>query len=95
MKKPQQKIPSLDLNFWAYHHMKNNSPELVNQGGRVIGLFNPDDAFYKFSEEYNNNCTVNVLDFVNAQRQLRAMMMSLKGQNENAKGYRYETNYNR
>jgi hypothetical protein len=87
MKDIPRKIPSLDLNFWAFHHMHANTSQLVVQGGRVVGLFDPDETFYRLSDEYNSNCGVKVLDYVNSQRQLRAMMMSLKGQQtENGKG---------
>jgi len=42
-------------------------------------LFNADNTFYELSARYNSNEPVNVLDFVNAQRQLKARMFALKG----------------
>lgn len=72
------KIPIFDLNLSAFQHLHGNTPELELQGTRVIFLFNPDDTFYQLSALYNRNSTVNVLDYVNAQRQLRAMMLSMR-----------------
>lgn len=72
------KIQILDLNFSAFQRLHGNIPELELNGTRVSFLFNADDTFHKLSASYNSNESVNVLDFVNAQRQLRAMMMSMK-----------------
>lgn len=72
------KIPILDLNFSAFQLLHGNPPELILQGNRVIFMFNSDDTFYQLSARYNDNETVNVLDFVNATRQLRAMMFSMR-----------------
>jgi hypothetical protein len=79
MKNQRQKIPIFDLNLAAFQHLHGNTPELELQGTRVIFLFNPNDMFYKISGIYNSNTSVNVLDFVNSQRQLRAMMLSMRG----------------
>jgi hypothetical protein len=73
-----RKIPSLDLNQWAFHSYHGNPPDLVTQGGRVIGLFNADNAFYEITERYNNNEDIPVMDFVREQRKMRARMMALK-----------------
>lgn len=72
------KIPVIDLNLSAFQHLHNNTPELELQGTRVIFLFNPDETFYRLSALYNGNSSVNILDYVNAQRQLRVMMLSMK-----------------
>jgi hypothetical protein len=79
-KSTPSKIQILDLNFAAHQRLHGNIPKLELNGSRVSFLFNADDTFYKLSASYNSNELVNVLDFVNAQRQLRAMMMSMKGQ---------------
>jgi hypothetical protein len=52
---------------------------MVMQGTRIALLFTADDNFYDISEKFNSNHAVNVLDFVNAQRQLKAKMFSMKG----------------
>jgi len=75
------KIPVLDLSFSAFQHLHKNTPELSLQGTRVVFLFEATDTFYRLSELYNCNGSVRVLDYVNAIRQLRAMMMAMKGQN--------------
>lgn len=75
------RVPVLDLNFSAFQYLNGNCPQLELQGNRVIFFFAADDMFYRLSEKYNRNETVNVLDFVNATRQLRSMMMSIKNQN--------------
>jgi hypothetical protein len=92
----QRKIPILDLNLSAFQHLHGNTPELVNQGGRVVFMFDSDDAFYKLSELYNSNISVAVLDMVNAQRELKSKMLSMKGQQrENGTRVNYERNFNR
>jgi len=73
------KIPIFDLNLSAFQHLHGNTPQLELQGTRVTFLFNPDDTFYRISGLYNANTPVNAVDFVNAQRQLRAMMLAKKG----------------
>ena len=77
------KIPIFDLNASAYQFMNGNMPELSAQGTRITFLFKPDETFFRLSEQYNSNITVNVLDFVNAQRQLKAMMLGMKSQVQN------------
>lgn len=72
------KIPILDLNHSAFQHFKGNSPTLELQGGRVVFCFDPTETFYRLSARYNGNEPVPCLDFVNAQRQLKAMMLALK-----------------
>lgn len=79
-----RKIPILDLNLASYQHLHGNSPKLHLEGTRVIFLFSVDDTFCKLSADYNSNRLVPVLDFVNAQRQLKAMMLSLKNGGGNA-----------
>ena len=75
-----RKIPILDVRgLGAYQYYHGNDPEMQMQGTRVTLLFNADSTFYELSEKYNSNAPVNVLDFVNAQRQLTAKMLSLKG----------------
>ncbi len=73
------KVPVYDLNFAAYQFLHGNIPELDSQGSRIIFLFNADESFYRLSEQYNRNEPVNVMDFVNTTRQLRAMMFAMKG----------------
>ena len=77
-----KKIPILDLNLSAFQHMHGNTPELFNQGGRVVFMFETDDIFYRLSEKYNSNIQVPVLDMVNAQRELKSKMLSMKGQHK-------------
>lgn len=72
------KMPVYDLNYSAYQLLHGNVPELIMQGTRVVFMFNVDDTFHKLSERYNQNEPVKVLDFVNATRQLRAMMLSMR-----------------
>jgi hypothetical protein len=92
-----RKIPILDLNLSAFQHLHGNTPELVSQGGRVVFMFDSDDNFYKLSELYNNNISVAVLDMVNAQRELKSKMLSMKGQHtgNGIRGHYEEKNFNR
>ncbi len=71
-------IPVLDLHLSAFQHLYGNTPALDLQGGRVVFLFCADDVFYRLAAQFNRNESIPVLDFVNAQRQLRAMMLSKK-----------------
>lgn len=74
-----QKIPVLDFpGLGAFQLLNGNDPELQMNGTRVTLLFTADDTFFELSARYNNNEPVNVLDFVNSQRQLRARMFALK-----------------
>lgn len=74
-----RKIPVLDIpglsSFQFYH---GNEPELELQGARAVALFVADDKFYELSERFNRNEAVNVMDYCNKQRQLKAKMFSLK-----------------
>lgn len=79
MAKEKKHIPIYDLNFSAFQHLHGNSPKLELQDTRVVFLFNTNDVFYQLSERYNRNESVPVLDFVSATRQLRSMMMALRG----------------
>lgn len=75
-----RKLPVLDiLGLSSFQHLHGNTPELIMQGTRITCLFNPDDLFYQLSERFNNNEPVNILDFLNAQRQLKAQMFAKKG----------------
>jgi len=73
------KIPILDLHLAAFMKLHGNSPELEVQGDRVIFLFNANEVFYRLSAKYNSNQDVAILDYVNALRQLKSMMLSMKG----------------
>ena len=76
----ERKIPVLDVpGLSSFQYLHGNSPELVLQGTRVVCMFNADQTFYDLSEWFNRNEPVNVLDFLNAQRQLKAKMFALKG----------------
>jgi len=84
MKKPtsiSKKIPVLDIpGLGAFQLLYGNEPEMALNGSRVTLLFNANDLFYELSGRYNNNEVVPVLDFLNAKRQLKARMFSMKGQ---------------
>lgn len=77
-----QKISQLDIHQASFQAMNGNEPDLELQGGRVVFVFQANEDFYRLSSLYNDNSPVNVLDFVNALRKLRAKMLSLK---DNAK----------
>ncbi len=80
LKKPR-KIPILDIpGLGSFQLLHGNNPDMEMNVTRVTLLFNADAVFYELSARYNSNEPVNVLDFVNAQRQLKARMMALKSQ---------------
>jgi len=74
------KIPILDLHLSAFQHLHGNTPTLELQGGRVVFFFPTNDVFYALAARFNGNEPTPVLDLVNAQRQLRAMMLSKKAE---------------
>lgn len=75
-----KRILILDVNgLGVFQHYHGNEPEMQVQGTRVTLLLNADSTFYELSKEYNANAPVNVLDFINAQRHLKAKMFSMKG----------------
>lgn len=81
MAKLKPKIPVLDLpGLSSFQSMHGNPPELIMQGTRCTALFNPDDIFFALSERFNRNEQVNVLDFIRAQRELKAKMFSMRNQ---------------
>ena len=72
-------IPVLDIpGHGAFQCLHGNDPDMALNGTRVTLLFNADQTFYELAARYNSNEAVNVLDFVNAQRQLKARMFSMK-----------------
>ena len=73
-------IPILDLHLSAFQHLHGNTPTLELQGGRVVFFFPTNDVFYALAARFNGNEPTPVLDLVNAQRQLRAMMFSKKAE---------------
>jgi hypothetical protein len=86
-----QRISQLDIHQASFQAMYGNDPNLELQGGRVVFVFQADDDFYRLSSLYNDNSPVNVLDFVNALRKLRAKMLTLK---DNGNGDKHGTKKN-
>jgi len=85
-----KKIPILDiLGFGAFQFYHGNEPEWTLNGTRASLLFNADDRFYELSVRFNSNESVSVLDFLNAQRQLKAKLFSItregKGSSNNGR----------
>lgn len=97
MKTPPQKIPILDLTgLTSFQRLHANPYELVMQGSRGVAMFDANDKFYEIAEKFNRNEPVAVIDFLQAQREVKAELMTLKrGHSENVKGYSYERNFNR
>ncbi len=92
MKNLPQKIPILDLtgltSFQRYH---GNHYELVLQGTRAVALFEADSTFYEISEKFNRNESIPVIDFLQAQREVKAELMALKqGHSGKERELRYE-----
>ncbi len=76
-----QRISQLDIHQASFQAMNGNEPDLELQGGRVVFVFDANEDFYRLSSLYNDNSPVNVLDFVNALRRLRAKMLTAKDNN--------------
>lgn len=85
MQKTENKIPILDLSgLTPFQALHGNTFELVMQGTRASAMFKADDTFYKIAEKFSRNEPVSILDFLNHQRQIRAMLLSMKAQNGGA-----------
>lgn len=82
MQKPTsvpKKIPVLDIpELGAFQYLYGNEPEMELNGTRVTLLFDANNLFYELSARYNSNEPIPVLDFLHAQRQLKAKMFALK-----------------
>lgn len=75
------KIPILDLSgFTTFQTYHGNTFEFSMNGSRGTAMFEPTPEFYRIAELFNNNAPVNVLDFLNHQRQIKAMLMSRRQQ---------------
>jgi hypothetical protein len=90
--KMDRKITILDINQSSFLAMNGLEPELVMQSGRVLFSFPLSEDFYRLSTEYNQNKSVNVLDFVTSLRTLRSRMMREK---ENANEGYHGKSFNR
>jgi hypothetical protein len=76
---PPPKVPILDIpGHCSFQYLYGNDPEFSMNGTRVTAFFIADEKFYELAARFNNNEPVNVLDFLNAQRQLKARMFSMK-----------------
>lgn len=77
--KKKQKIPVLDIpGLASFQFLHGNPPTLELNGTRVTGMFSVDTHFFELSARFNSNEDVPVLDYLKAQRELRAKMMALK-----------------
>lgn len=87
MKKPPTKVPILDLTgFTSFQRLYGNIYELVMQGSRGVAMFDADERFYEIAEKFNRNEDVPVIDFLQAQREVKAELMALKkGHSEKGK----------
>lgn len=79
METTRQKIPILDLTgLTSYQRYHGNIYELVMQGTRAVAMFAADNAFYEIAEKFNRNEPIPVIDFLQAQREVKAELMALK-----------------
>ena len=79
METTRQKIPILDLTgLTSYQRYHGNTYELVLQGTRAVAMFAADNAFYEIAEKFNRNEPIPIMDFLQAQREVKAQMMALK-----------------
>ena len=76
-----------DINQSAFQDALGNPPELVNINGTVTFLFEPDDRFYDLAERYDNDEPIPVKKYVASLRKLRALMMTMKSDNERGNGH--------
>ena len=74
-----KKIPVLDIpGLGAFQHLHGNRSEMTINGTRITLFFDANDKFYELSTRFNSNEVVPVLDFLNAQRQLKARMLAMR-----------------
>lgn len=70
---------TLDLYLSAFLLLRGVSPGLQINSGKVIFLFDADDAFYELLADFNSNALIPVTDFCTKVKVLRGQMLSLKG----------------
>lgn len=74
--KTPAKIPINDIYLSSFQTLNGNEPEVITVGTRAVFMFNADETFYAICQRYNENEQVSVVDFVNALRHMRALMLS-------------------
>ena len=76
MKKP---LAFHDIYYVAFADLKGIPIKLTREGNRVIFLLPDEPNTYRVLGEFNNNPSLQLLDFVTHLKKIRAQMIALRG----------------
>jgi len=68
-----------DIHVSAYLQFKGLNPELKKEGTRVVFCFPNSPETQSLMDDYYNNPTVRLVDYISHLRRLRAQMLSMRG----------------
>lgn len=71
-------LPIYDIHLAAYLRLSKINPTLVLSGSRVVFQFNATREVTELLNQYNENPSVLLIDYVNHLRRLRSEMLSLR-----------------
>lgn len=72
------KLPLYDIYQAAFLSLNSISPQFIKSGTRVVFQFEATKEVKKLLEQYSQNPSVLLLDFVSHLRKLRSQMISLR-----------------
>lgn len=73
---------TLDAYLSGFLTLKGFTPELVDQGDKVVFVFSASDGLYQAISEYNSGATVEAVRLVLATKALKSQIHSLRRNNE-------------
>jgi ABC-type branched-subunit amino acid transport system substrate-binding protein len=72
---------TLDAYTAGYLFLNNFTPELIQQGSKVVFVFSASDDLYSQLSNYNNGATVEAVRFAGAIKNLKSQIFSLRRNN--------------
>jgi hypothetical protein len=80
--KEQSIFSTLDAYQAAFLSLRGNTPQLVNQHGKIVFLFSVTEQFNKDIADYMAGATVNALQFSMIIKSLKTRIFTLKTERE-------------
>ena len=85
--KEQKKVfTTLDAYTAGYLFLNKFTPELIQQGSKVVFCFDATDELYQSISEYNSGATVEAVRFTLAIKNLKSQIFSMRRNKENWQG---------